>query len=110
MKMQVSLTKLNSVVILTALFLTISCQKKTAQSSVGIDQRVDSVLALMTLEEKIGQLTLYTSDYDVTGPSIRENYKDDIKSGRVGAIFNAYGAVYTRKLQEIAVKETRLGI
>jgi beta-glucosidase len=64
----------------------------------------------MTLDEKIGQLTLFTSDYDVTGPTIRENYKEDIKAGRVGAIFNAFGADYTRKLQEIAVKETRLHI
>jgi beta-glucosidase len=75
-----------------------------------ISYQVDSLLDLMTLEEKIGQLTLYTSDYDVTGPSIRENYKEDIKRGRVGAIFNAFGAAYTRKLQEVAVKETRLGI
>jgi beta-glucosidase len=76
----------------------------------SISHQVDSVLELMTLEEKIGQLTLFTSDYDVTGPSIRENYKEDIKAGRVGAIFNAFGADYTRKLQEFAVKETRLGI
>lgn len=80
------------------------------QQSDQVSHQVDSLLKLMTLEEKIGQLTLYTSDYDVTGPSIRENYKDDIKKGRVGAIFNAFGADYTRKLQEIAVKETRLGI
>jgi len=111
MNRNISLPRLNSVIILVALFLTISCrEKKTEKSSDTVDQRVDSVLALMTLEEKIGQLTLYTSDYDVTGPSIRENYKDDIKAGRVGAIFNAFGASYTRKLQEIAVKETRLGI
>ncbi len=75
-----------------------------------ISHQVDSLLNVMTLDEKIGQLTLYTSDYDVTGPSIRENYKEDIRNGKVGAIFNAFGADYTRKLQEIAVKETRLGI
>jgi beta-glucosidase len=75
-----------------------------------IDGRVDSVLNLMTLEEKVGQLTLYTSDWDVTGPSIRPGYKEDIKAGKVGAIFNAYTARYTRELQEVAVKETRLGI
>jgi beta-glucosidase len=80
------------------------------KTSTGIGTRVDSVLALMTLDEKIGQLTLFTSDIDVTGPTMRENYKEDIKAGRVGAIFNAYGAAYTRKLQEIAVKETRLHI
>jgi beta-glucosidase len=75
-----------------------------------ISSQVDSLLKEMTLEEKIGQLTLYTSDYDVTGPTIREHYKEDIRNGRVGAIFNAFGAEYTRELQEIAMKETRLRI
>lgn len=87
-----------------------ACQKPNDRSSESGNKRVDSLLAVMTLEEKIGQLTLFTSDNDVTGPTIRENYKEDIKAGRVGAIFNAFGADYTRKLQEIAVKETRLHI
>ena len=75
-----------------------------------MDSKIDSLLSIMTLEEKIGQLALYTSDYDVTGPTIREGYKDDIKQGKVGAIFNAFGAEYTRMLQEMAVEDTRLGI
>jgi len=75
-----------------------------------IAERVDSVLALMTLEEKIGQLTLFTSFHDVTGPFMRPEYIEDIRAGRVGAIFNAFGVEYTRKLQQIAVEETRLGI
>ena len=41
---------------------------------------------------------------------MRKGYLEDLKAGKVGAIFNALGATYTRKLQEIAVKETRLGI
>ena len=73
-------------------------------------QKVDSVLRLMTLEEKIGQLTLFTSDMDQTGPFMRDHYLEDIKAGRVGAIFNAYTAAYTRELQRMAVEETRLGI
>jgi beta-glucosidase len=71
---------------------------------------VDSLMQEMTLEEKIGQMTLFTSDYDVTGPTMRDNYLEDIRSGRAGAIFNAHTAEYTRQLQEIAVEETRLGI
>jgi beta-glucosidase len=64
----------------------------------------------MTLEEKAGQLTLYTSDMSVTGPTIRAQYMEDIKGGRVGALFNAFGAADTRRIQKIAVEETRLGI
>lgn len=36
-----------------------------------IEERVDSVLALMTLEEKIGQMTQYSAKSDiVTGPQV----------------------------------------
>lgn len=90
--------------------IAVACQSGQETSEDSIDGRVDSVLNLMTLEEKVGQLTLYTSDWDVTGPSIRSGYKEDIKAGKVGAIFNAYTPAYTRMLQEVAVKETRLGI
>ncbi|HWA34127.1 MAG TPA: beta-glucosidase BglX [Cyclobacteriaceae bacterium] len=93
-------------------FLTIlvvsGCNKSSHQNN--DDARIDSLISVMTLEEKIGQLSLYTSDWDVTGPTMRAGYKEDIRKGRVGAIFNAFTAKYTRELQEMAVKETRLHI
>jgi len=76
----------------------------------NVDWSVDSLLKLMTLEEKIGQLNLLTSDLDVTGASLRPQYRQDIEAGRVGSIFNAYGTTYVRKLQETAVQKTRLHI
>ena len=71
---------------------------------------VDRLIARMTLKEKIGQLTLLTSDWESTGPTMRESYKADIAAGNVGNIFNAYTADYTRELQKIAVEQTRLKI
>ena len=71
---------------------------------------IDQLLQRMTLEEKIGQLGLFTSDWSVTGPTVREGYRDDIRAGHVGAIFNAYTADFTRKLQRLSVEDTRLGI
>lgn len=103
-----------TIIIVTYFFL--SAFQTEVMSSKGnenedlISQKVDSVLSLMTLEEKIGQMTLYTSDFDQTGPTVREGYINDIKTGQVGAIFNAYGAEFNRELQRIAVEETRLGI
>jgi len=70
---------------------------------------VHSLMQKMTLEEKIGQLNLLTSDMDQTGASIRENYRKYIQEGKVGSIFNAYTPEFTRKLQEEALK-TRLKI
>ncbi|MEG1545754.1 MAG: beta-glucosidase BglX [Bacteroides sp.] len=72
--------------------------------------RVDSVMQLMTLDEKVGQMNLLTSNWDVTGPTMRSNYADYIRSGKVGNIFNAHTSAYTRELQRIAVEETTRGI
>ena len=44
----------------------------------GSDPRVEKLLRKMTLEEKVGQTVLFTSDWSVTGPSMREGYIDDI--------------------------------
>jgi beta-glucosidase len=75
-----------------------------------MNEFISELMNRMTLEEKIGQLNLLTSNWDKTGPTMREGYKEDIKAGKVGAIFNAFTADYTRGLQELAVEETRLGI
>lgn len=75
-----------------------------------VDYKVDSLMSKMTLEEKIGQMVLFTSHFDVTGPTMRNDEVEMIRKGRCGNIFNAVSAQYTRQLQEIAVKETRLGI
>lgn len=92
------------------LFLMLSACSGPEAPKNPYSTKVDSVLSLMTLEEKVGQLSLFTSDWDVTGPTMREGYKEDIRKGRVGAIFNAFTANYTRGLQKIAVEETRLKI
>lgn len=96
-------------VFLILLVLISGCSPSVNQQD-DVDRKVDSLLALMSLEEKVGQLTLYTSDWDVTGPTMREGYKEEIRKGHVGAIFNAFTAKYTRDLQRIAVEETRLKI
>jgi len=38
-----------------------------------IEKRVDSLLALMTLEEKAGQLSLFTNDWNEDGTFIKKN-------------------------------------
>ncbi|MGB5982564.1 MAG: beta-glucosidase BglX [Nonlabens sp.] len=75
-----------------------------------IEHKIDSLMSIMTLDEKIGQTVLYSSVEDVTGPILDRNYTSYLKKGQIGAIFNATGSAFTRKLQKIAVEETRLGI
>jgi len=71
---------------------------------------VDSLLSLMTLDEKLGQLAQYPSQWSDTGPSVPAGRKADVREGRVGSFLSLYGAEATREMQEIAVTESRLGI
>jgi len=96
--------------LIAASLLTACTSSGKSEADSKLDQKVDSVLKLMTLDEKIGQMVLYTSDWDVTGPSIKSGYMDDIRKGNCGNILNAHTVAYTRKLQKIAVEESRLGI
>lgn len=74
-------------------------------------KKADSVLALMTLEEKIGQLNQFSGDGELTGPvALRPDLLQSIRDGKVGSMLNINGAGYTRKIQKIAVEESRLKI
>ncbi len=71
---------------------------------------VDSLISIMTLEEKVGQLNQYTSDSKATGPVVSNPEKlRHIKEGKVGTMLNVIGAERTRQMQAAAVS-SRLGI
>jgi beta-glucosidase len=71
---------------------------------------VDSLLALMTLDEKFGQLTDVPAGYGQTGPTVDAGGEADVRAGKIGAFLSLYGADVTRKMQRIAVEESRLHI
>lgn len=89
----------------------ISCggdSKPNADSS--IETRVDSLMALMTLEEKIGQLNLPSAGDINTGLAKSTGVISKIKEGKVGGLFNIRSAEKIRATQKVAVEESRLGI
>ena len=91
------------------LVLSFSAQNISAQIN-PIDRSVDSLLRLMTLEEKVGQLHQITSDFAATGPITQDGEKQDrVRKGMVGSYLNVTGAARTRSLQEIAM-QSRLKI
>jgi beta-glucosidase len=114
--------KNKSIVALFAALVLIAagCSDKILKSPVAyskesiLDTKVDSVLQLMTLEEKTGQLNQYNGFYEITGPTPKEGQAakkyDDLKKGLVGSMLNVRGVKDVRKLQKIAVEQTRLGI
>ena len=75
-----------------------------------IEQRVDSLLRLMTLEEKIGQMTQFSANWSITGPVMSDDFKPYLDKGLIGSIFNATSVEGIRRIQQIAVDSTRLGI
>lgn len=86
------------------------CKNQTENILFKYESKADSIIRLMTLEEKIGQLSLFTSDWSSTGPTMRKDYIDLIRQGKAGSVFNAYTVDYVMSLQKIAVEETRLHI
>jgi beta-glucosidase len=80
--------------------------------------RIDELIARMTIVEKAGQLSLFGDPFRFRPQEINPVDKDGdpariaqlIRSGGVGALFNGVGAAGGRTIQDIAVRETRLGI
>ncbi|WP_396602475.1 beta-glucosidase BglX [Algibacter sp. R77976] len=85
----------------------------SAQLNIG--KSIDSLLSVMTLEEKIGQMNQYSGFWDATGPTpkagdVAASKYEDLKKGLVGSMLNVKGVKQVKALQKIAVEETRLGI
>jgi len=79
-----------------------------------IEGKIDSLMSLMTLEEKIGQMNQYNGFWNVTGPAPQEgdaaNKYEHLKKGWVGSMLNVRGVKEVRKVQKIVVEQSRLGI
>ena len=95
--------------VLSLLFALYTPMCSKAQRN-SIDHKVDSLLRLMTLDEKIGQMNQYSSDFAATGPITKDGDKQtQVRKGLIGSYLNVTGAERTRSLQEIAM-QSRLKI
>src|ERR1700761_2779505 len=72
--------------------------------------RIDKLLSAMTLQEKLGQLTMTAAGYAVTGPTIAGDSTEAIKSGAIGNLLNLIGPGPVREMQRLAVEHSRLKI
>lgn len=104
------------IILATGMLFLVSCGGNISDkvSTLSIpdkyEQRVDSVLKLMTLDEKIGQLNQYTGNWQATGPVVEDPTKiEQIKAGKVGSMLNIKSVKHTRELQEYAM-QSRLRI
>lgn len=95
---------MRSTIYFIALTLLFLFQGSIFPQSKNYEKQIDSLLSIMTLEEKVGQLNQLPLSWD-TGPSSPEGDKlKDIREGRVGSVLNIKGAAKTRGIQELAMK------
>ena len=64
----------------------------------------------MTLDEKLGQLTMAPAEWNQTGPAAAAGGEDQVRKGQIGSFLSFWGAAATRRMQGIAVEESRLRI
>ena len=72
-----------------------------------IENRIDALIARMTLEEKLGQLQQL--DGEANG-NYRPEHAELVRRGLLGSTLNVRGARRTNELQRIAVEQSRLKI
>lgn len=95
---------------LLVLMLTASCSKTGKNNTDQAGIRADSVLKLMTIEEKIGQLNLPSAGDFVTGQAENSDIAKKIEKGLVGGLFNIKSVAKIRDVQKVAVEKSRLKI
>jgi beta-glucosidase len=71
----------------------------------SLERRIDSLLARMTIEEKLGQLNLPSVSGRVTPAQL-----ELVRRGLVGGFLNLDGALAARDIQRVALEQSRLRI
>ena len=108
--MKRTVTGITAVVLVAAGGLEAQTPREAPLASARASQLADSILRLMTLEEKIGQLNQLPGMGTQTGPRVPTGGEALVRSGRVGSFLGIFGADYTRELQRVATRESRLKI
>ena len=93
---------------------TATAQDAEIKSSVkNVEAKVDSVLSLMTLEEKVGQMVQYSGTWDLTGPATGDQNqyrKEQLEKGLVGSMLNVLSVDATREAQKLIMENSRIKI
>jgi len=95
---------------LAAVAVNAQTPRESRLTSARASQVADSILRLMTLEEKIGQLNQLPGTEPPSGPRAPQGAEALVRTGRVGSFLGIFGAEYTRELQRVATRESRLKI
>src|SRR6266571_402263 len=103
----ISIRSIRILLILLLAFSFTSPSSSNSQQRQDIEQRINALLARMTLEEKLGQLQQLDGE---SNGNFRPEHRDLVRKGLLGSTLNVRGAQKTNELQRIAIEESRLKI
>lgn len=94
------------------------CVSVFTGKGVQTSNRIEALIAQMTIDEKVGQLGSFADMHrpfaaDINPDTVALSASEvlaEIRASRVGTLFNGVGAALGREAQRIALEETRLGI
>lgn len=75
------------------------------------EAKIDSIIRMMTLQEKLGQLNQIGGTwYDTKTERLNEEQTALLKEGKIGSFLGITGAAETGRIQRIAMEQTRMKI
>lgn len=97
--------KIRSILVIGGLLSLAACtQAPNGKGDSSTEQKIESLLSKMTLEEKIGQMNQLSSSGNI------EEMSEQVKNGEIGSILNEIDPARINALQRVAMEESRLGI
>ncbi|RXG28264.1 beta-glucosidase BglX [Leeuwenhoekiella marinoflava] len=111
--MNIQYLKIALCLVVTPVFQMTAQTKGINDLDLVVEHKIDSIIELMTVKEKVGQMVQYNGSFDVTGiPSdIDSKTKlEKLKNGEVGSMLNVLTAKATREAQQVVMENSRLKI
>jgi beta-glucosidase len=112
MQLTTSDNRLLRVIIILCVYSCVTLANGPGHRSSATERKIDSLLSILTLEEKVGQLVQVSGNFnDGSGrKTLTPEHIEMIRQGRVGSFLNVFGAAASREVQRIAIEESRLKI
>ena len=100
-----------ALILLVLLTAGLTSQSPVRTLAPAVEAKIDSIIRLMTLDEKLGQLNQIGGTwYDTKTERLNEEQTALLKAGSIGSFLGVTGAAETGRIQRIAVEQTRMKI
>jgi beta-glucosidase len=98
--------KIRALLLIIGTWLVTGCSTTLTDNPDPVEQKINSLLSEMTLDEKIGQMQQVNDGFF----GDEEATKQAIRDGKVGSFLNIVGAERAAEFQRVALEESKHGI